>query len=603
MERRAAVALRDGRHVTRGFGDVDRAHANTRHPACVAGVAFIVSLVSYAVMAAAPPFHTRGEPREALVVRSLLDAGPSVVPGRDGAAMHRKPPMFHWLAAAAATAGVRPLELAIRLPSVIFGAAGVAATAYASAAWFGNPVGVVSAVVLATSFEWQRAATQSRVDMTLTLWVLVAILALHAAFRDPARSLARRGGWLAAGAAVLAKGPVGVVLPALVVTIESIRTRSWRDLRRLLDAPILLLVGTLAVAWYAWGWWWLGGAFLRTHLFDENVARFIGLGKVPHAHGPLYYLGALAGGFFPWTLVLPSAIVWAWRRRDERVAFLVVWACVTLLFYTLARGKRSVYLLPMYPAVAMLTACALVEVRATLSGGWTSTALAVAGLIAFAIGAGVLGGFGPDVTIGLGAWIDSSDRDHLAAVADLLATGSDAIGAALLALGLSLGIAAWPRLRAEGMSLGATIVSVGLVAFGTVPLAERSTSRRFAREVDRIVPADAVLCRLGDLPDDYRFYSVRQLLPCGNPCVVRAKQAFAVRRSDFDARSREACLAPVLASKETVDGGAGLRLDRIVPGTSAGPRDRALPAGEAGRGRPGVACTREPSKLGDCSGG
>ena len=264
-------------------------------------------------------------------------------------------PLFYWLSALGVEAGIRPDELAIRSPSVLFGAGGVAITASLAAIHYGLAAGVMAALILGSSIEWARMATQARVDMTLTFFLVGAVIAWHRGLRTGGNLWSVRLGFLLSAAAVLTKGPVGIVLPLVITVAAAVVARTHRGLRRLLDPPGILVALCLCAAWYGLAWREGGAEFLEVHVFRENINRFMGRGAVPHGHGPLYYIPALAGGFFPWTLILPWALWSAWRRREPSDRFLLTWIVTVFGFYTLAAGKRSVYLLPLFPPLAVLT--------------------------------------------------------------------------------------------------------------------------------------------------------------------------------------------------------------------------------------------------------
>src|SRR6185503_2990653 len=119
----------------------------------------LACVVAYGTGLGDVEFYTRGEPREGLVVREILKTGAWIVPRRPAGEIARKPPLYYWLAAPVAAALPGSPELALRLPSAIVATAAV-----------------LAALVLATTFEWTRAATSARVDMALA-GSLVLVLA------------------------------------------------------------------------------------------------------------------------------------------------------------------------------------------------------------------------------------------------------------------------------------------------------------------------------------------------------------------------------------------------------------------------------------------
>ena len=159
-----------------------------------------------------------------------------------------------------------------------------------------------------------------------------------------------------AGAAIatLAKGPVALVLPALVVGALIAVRRDLSLLGRLGVIPALALGGAIAALWY-------GAAFARhgREFFDivarENWLRYVdsedaGTG---HSHGLVYLPLVGLIGILPWTPLLPLA---GGARRSAATTFAALWVVITLLFFSLADAKRSVYLLPLFPALMLLVA-------------------------------------------------------------------------------------------------------------------------------------------------------------------------------------------------------------------------------------------------------
>jgi 4-amino-4-deoxy-L-arabinose transferase-like glycosyltransferase len=309
------------------------------------------------------PFYTKGEPREGLVVWDMVHAGNWVLPLRNGTEIPSKPPLFHWLGALGSLTAGRVDELTIRLPSMVLAVLGVALTYFAGARAWGRSTGCMAALVLATSFEWVRAATTARVDMTLTFFLLAAfVLAWHV---DQARE---RVPWHAAafglllGLSTLAKGPVGAMLPLLTVVAYALIRRDAGFLRRLHTPAGWALLLLVAGSWYALAVWHGGEAFVTKQLVQENFLRFVATdrGGRGHAHSTFFLVPGLLAGMAPWSLFFPALGVFLVRERHRlhaaHLLYPLVWFLVVFLFYSASSGKRSVYVLPAYPAAALLLA-------------------------------------------------------------------------------------------------------------------------------------------------------------------------------------------------------------------------------------------------------
>src|SRR5437870_6710904 len=291
-------------------------------------------------------------PREGLVVREMLRSGEWLVPARPEGELARKPPLYYWAAAAALGALPERPEMALRLPSAVLGTGAVLGTWATARAVWGAAAGLPAALVLATTFEWTRAAMSARVDMALAA-------ALTAALAGWTLALARgtRGATVLAalGAALgtLAKGPVALVLPGLAAAGLRIAGREVRPLR---VVPVLGTAAVLAGLWYAAAFAREGSAFLDV-VARENWLRFVDPegAATGHAHAALYLVPLGLVGLLPWTPLLPLALAPLRERPRPGAAVLAAaWVGTGVVFFSLAAAKRSVYPLPLHPAVALL---------------------------------------------------------------------------------------------------------------------------------------------------------------------------------------------------------------------------------------------------------
>jgi hypothetical protein len=325
----------------------------------------MLCLVLYVPPAALTPFFTKGEPREALVVRNMIDDGDWLLPKRasaNGWTIASKPPFFHWLGAAASVIGGGADEWSVRLPSVALGTAAVVAVGIAARDAFGGVGALAAMLVLASSFEWVRAASTARVDGTLTALMTFGTLIFY---RGTVRGGLSRAeavlAYVALACAALTKGPVGFVLPGLVLGVTLIARGELRLVPKFRPVLGTLVIVAIVGGWYALATGLGGDSFVRKQILKENVFRFIGATEMKsgHSHPFYYYFPTLLAGLLPWTPFVLAAVWTALRdgraRRDARVAFPLVWLAVVFFFYSAADAKRSVYLLALYPAAALVT--------------------------------------------------------------------------------------------------------------------------------------------------------------------------------------------------------------------------------------------------------
>ena len=472
-----------------------------------------MTLLVYGFAAAPVPFYDKAEPREALVARAILLGNGVVLPLRDGREIPSKPPFFHWLAALAATV-VRPVELAMRMPSVVLGATSVGLVAWLVGQASGVVAGVLSAAVLASAFEWLRAATESRVDMTLTFLVLCATLAWRAALaRDDGRALVRAG-WVACALAVLTKGPVGIVLPVLIAGAGALAEGNRSRLRRLVDGPGIAAAFAISAGWYLLAWRVGGQAFLVKHVVQENLGRFVGRGEAGHAHPFWYYGPALLVGLIPWTPVLVVLLRRRSRERDGLDRFALAWFAAVFVFYSLSTGKRSAYVLPLYPPLAIVLGRALADGLGAPLHRALGVVLRVGAALLAALGVALAGAGARWVEPHVAPLLHRHDRAQLPLIVSIVDDNRAAVLAVLLlaAAGLLL-LGGTGTRRVAGVIAVALAWTVGLSWLGARPFGRALTPQAFPAHVNAVV-GDAPLCARGWVDFDARWYLARPLPPC-----------------------------------------------------------------------------------------
>jgi len=327
------------------------------------------------------------EGRYAATSREMRQSGDPIIPRFNGEPRLNKPPLIHWLQAVSFGAlGVT--EWAARFPSL---AAAIATLALV--AWWARsrprPSAAGSAVAaLAGCLLFFACARLAIIDMTLTLGLTAALLAWHESTRARTPRARRALAWAAAlscGLAVLAKGPVGFLLPAAVIGATAVLARdgrmiAWRGATTA-AAGIGLVTGP-----------WLFCLVSRTGVHDvidllvrETYDRTIR--GLDHPR-PFYYF-LLTGWvtLLPWSLAAPWLLSRSWkefRAGGDDAGFLIVWFTVVLVFFSLPADKNDAYILPAAVPLALIVARGM---RPTLVAGIAAaTALALVICVAFASG-------------------------------------------------------------------------------------------------------------------------------------------------------------------------------------------------------------------------
>ncbi len=301
-----------------------------------------------------------GEPDEgryAEVSREMFASGHWITPRLDGFNFFDKPPLHYWASAMAYSVfGVHPWSA--RLWCVLCGLLSIVAIGWAGARVFGRDAGGYAAVILGSSMLFVFAGHLNTLDMGVTAFFAVAMACFVVAQFDPSAAHLRTRlnllMWAALAMAVLSKGLIGVVFPGMILAIFMLWQRSWSTLGKVSLLPGVVLLLVLSAPWFV--------VISRLHadFFDyffirEHFTRF--LSSVDNrAKPPGFFLPVVLAGIFPWTLMLP------WSRSGWRAIyagmpaqrFLWVWVGVVFVFFSLSHSQLPFYILPLFPALALL---------------------------------------------------------------------------------------------------------------------------------------------------------------------------------------------------------------------------------------------------------
>ena len=310
------------------------------------------------------------EPRCAEIAREMMESSDFLVPQLNGEPYTRQPPLHFWAIGSMSVLLGGLEESAVRLPSAL-AAIATSLLVYAIALrLFSQQVAWLAALVFMSSYKvlWQGRAAQ--VGMLLTLWTTLAIYAwIRGALEDrPGLYLAFFG---ALGLATLTRGWEGLAPPLLVIVVFLSVSGRLRDVRRLFLSPGILIWLAITLAWL------LPAAAAIEHtrfaglLVTEPLEPLLAIGSdttLQFESKPwYYYLGTVPVDFLPWSFLFPGAAWIAWNRaRGEArdwMLFLTTWVVVTLILYSLSPAKRSVNVLTIFPALALMVGFGLDRAR------------------------------------------------------------------------------------------------------------------------------------------------------------------------------------------------------------------------------------------------
>lgn len=411
-----------------------------RRAALVAGFAAALVLPSLGQRVIA----TGDEARFAILAQDMLARGTWFDARVRDQRYRNKPLLYPWAIKLLSMPRGRVTETTAHLPVAAAAVAAVGLTTLLGEQLFSATAGVAAGLVTATSYAFFAHSQILLPDMLVAAFGLAALSAFRRVVQDPANRRALVAFYVAIALGVAAKGPIGL-LPILVALVWLLAEYGVRGLRRLGSWPGLLAFVALTAAWLVPYLVAGSRSFARGVVWDDWLAWYLGGPR------PLAMLSRVldgAKGFAPWTtvLVLPLlALRRQWRDGPFRLAFLAL--VVPLVIIALALHYRERYLLPIYPAAALLVGwwCA------RQGAGRSRTVIAVAWLT----------GLGTLVAIGVGAWpwLDPAER----ALVDGFWWKAAAVtgGASVV-----MGYACWmlltgrPRALVAGVAVGSAVLLV-----------------------------------------------------------------------------------------------------------------------------------------------
>jgi len=299
------------------------------------------------------------EPRYAQVAREMLNTGNYLVPRLGAELYSNKPPLFFWLIALSSRYYGGVSAAAARLPSAV-AALGVLLLTYLLGRKLYNPLtGFFAGLILFTGFEFFWLATRAHLDMTLTFWITFSQFLFYCGYTSK-----QNRGWLyllsfcSAGLSILTKGPVGLIIVLITIALFlsiKLEFNKFKELQ--LGKGLLIAVGVVAL-WLIPACIMGGSEYTRNILLKENL----GIIKNSFSHrAPFYfYLIHFPKDFLPWTLFIPSAVIYFWQQKRKGepldILFPLVWFLGGFIFLSCISSKRNIYLLPLYPATALMMA-------------------------------------------------------------------------------------------------------------------------------------------------------------------------------------------------------------------------------------------------------
>jgi len=297
------------------------------------------------------------EPRRMLLAKDMVRNGHWLVPYLLGQPYVAKPPILPWLISAGYLLVGTPSLWATRAPVALAGLLNVLVTFFFAKRLFNQRVGFLAAVILATSLFYIRRTRMAEEDIILALFINLSLFTFFLAYYYQAGKRYYLMFYLFVSLACLTKGVSGLIFPFLAIIPYLLLRKDLRAIGKMELLAVAVIFASLTLSWYIYAYHQIGLSGAHKIFMKDIWHKF--LPQEPSR--PFYqYVAQLFGHFFPWSVFLPAMAVYVGTKKGkverERFLFLLCWVLTNLLFFSLLGAKRNEYILPLYPALAILTA-------------------------------------------------------------------------------------------------------------------------------------------------------------------------------------------------------------------------------------------------------
>ncbi|MBU0571043.1 MAG: glycosyltransferase family 39 protein [Candidatus Omnitrophica bacterium] len=295
----------------------------------------------------------------AQTAKEMASSGEWVTPVIFGQPQFEKPILYYWLIEISYKFfGIN--EFSARLPSALFGIAGILGIYFIARLIFSPLCGLLSGFAMASCVQYIILSRGCVTDMVLTVLILFSFLFFLYGFSG------RWKGWYLVSAAmcalaVLTKGPIGLFVPGVVIMGYLASGGRWKQLKKIPVFWSIAIFLIVCMPWYILITKIHGSGFINEFFGFRNMTRFL---EAEHRIGssPFFYIPVIIGGIFPWTSFLFFG-AWAVCRKDRFVSgvtghklFLSLWFLVVFVFFSVSKTKLVTYVLPLFPVIAIVIA-------------------------------------------------------------------------------------------------------------------------------------------------------------------------------------------------------------------------------------------------------
>lgn len=326
----------------------------------IIGLALLLG-VFYALWIGSHPLFTPDEGRYSEVAREMVVTGDYVTPRLNGVAFLDKPALYYWLQASAIKMfGLT--ETALRFWPALLGVLSMLVTYVTSRLLFNRRVGLLSAIILATSPLYYGGAHYANLDLEVASLVADSLLCFIAAVEACAgrlRTVLLIAAYVFSGLAALTKGLLGIAFPAMIIGAWILLLNRWNLLTKMRLITGLIIFMAIAAPWYVLVQK-ANPEFLHFFFVTQQVSRFLTTQEFNSKAAVWFYVPIVLAGFFPWTIFLVQAIaqkikfVWQDRQSHATDLYLLLWFFIVFTFFSIPRSKTVGYILPVFPVLAVI---------------------------------------------------------------------------------------------------------------------------------------------------------------------------------------------------------------------------------------------------------
>ena len=323
-------------------------------------VIFLISFFFYMFFNHIMPITDPVESNYALTAKEMVLTADWISPRIYGTVWFDKPVFFYWVTAIAFQLfGFS--EWAARLAPAFFASAGLVLMYWFAAKIVKPRVAVLAVLIMGTSFEYIILAKLVVTDMVFFVFNCAALGFFYLGYikMDGTKKRWYRIAYVSMALAVLTKGPIGVLLPGLVMLLFIAVQRNWSELKELFIPSGIFLFAVVALPWYAGMYAMHGTEFINTFFGVHNYLRAT-VSEHPKNNVSYYYIAVFVLSMLPWSALAIKALIQgckAFRAQSSPLLlFLFLWAATYFGFYSLMATKYLTYTFPILFPVAILIA-------------------------------------------------------------------------------------------------------------------------------------------------------------------------------------------------------------------------------------------------------